>query len=292
MMAKNPLVAAHNSAVRMNATIGDFMARTGSSTHPRGFVTTAYRNARRALQSALQENDSRPAARDVFAGLKATVRSAALAQLLEAQQAGMNESVKQLALYGVDGGVPYQTQHSYDVANGAADAIIAKIDEQEKLCDLMLLTGATHEKIIGDENRVGVLRASDVAVTVGTWAAVCLWDAFSAWTNSRASVVRGYAYQKQVVAALDARTTDCCLKAHGQIQPMDQAFHLTGTPRFADYVDWTPFHWNCRTSIALYLPGYDGGITEAMRESARIIMAERAAGGSGDRDPANAYSST
>jgi hypothetical protein len=70
---------------------------------------------------------------------------------------------------------------------------------------------------------------------------------------------------------------------------MDRAFHLIGTPRFADHVDWTPFHWRCRTSVALYLPGYDTGITEAMRESARGIMAERAAGGSGDRDPANAF---
>jgi hypothetical protein len=51
-------------------------------------------------------------------------------------------------------------------------------------------------------------------------------------------------YKKQAIAAIDQNTTDCCLRVHGQIQPLDKPFILEGTPRYADKVDAPPFHWN------------------------------------------------
>jgi hypothetical protein len=54
---------------------------------------------------------------------------------------------------------------------------------------------------------------------------------------------RANEWDHQVVAGIDERTTDCCLQAHGQIQPLDKPFHLTGEPRWADYLDNPPFHW-------------------------------------------------
>jgi hypothetical protein len=50
-------------------------------------------------------------------------------------------------------------------------------------------------------------------------------------------------YQKQAIATLDERTTDCCLRVHGQTQPIDEPFKLTGTPRYADEIQDPPFHW-------------------------------------------------
>lgn len=50
-------------------------------------------------------------------------------------------------------------------------------------------------------------------------------------------------YQKQAIATIDERTTDCCLKVHGQIQNIDDPFILTGTPRFADEMQDPAFHW-------------------------------------------------
>lgn len=85
--------------------------------------------------------------------------------------------------------------------------------------------------------------------------------------------------QKQVVAAIDERTTDCCLQAHGQIVDEDQKFTLTGTPRFARYMSWTPFHWNCRSAVVLYNPIYDeieGVTTKDMRGAARAEINARA----------------
>jgi hypothetical protein len=64
----------------------------------------------------------------------------------------------------------------------------------------------------------------------------------------------GVQYSKQAIAAIDERTTDCCLRVHGQIQPLDKPFELTGTPRFGSHMMNPPFHWYCRTATALYRP--------------------------------------
>ncbi len=82
--------------------------------------------------------------------------------------------------------------------------------------------------------------------------------------------------KKQVIAVIGKNTTDCCLQAHGQIQPNDQPFVLTGTPRFADQLMFCPFHWACRSSIALYHPIFErGGLTTTnMRKSAEAQLAK------------------
>ena len=76
--------------------------------------------------------------------------------------------------------------------------------------------------------------------------------------------------QKQAVAVMSPETTDCCLRVHGQIRDVDQPFDLDGTPKFADSMMHTPFHWNCRTSITMYHPTFErGGLTTSnMRSSA------------------------
>ena len=61
----------------------------------------------------------------------------------------------------------------------------------------------------------------------------------------------GRAWGKQAIAAIDAVTTDCCLGVHGQIVLEKKQFHTTGSPAWADYQDWSPFHWNCRTSVGM-----------------------------------------
>jgi len=76
-------------------------------------------------------------------------------------------------------------------------------------------------------------------------------------------------YSHQAIAAIDQNTTDCCLQVHGQIQPLNKPFILHGTPRFADKLDSSPFHWNCRTAISLYTQRMeDIGITTAEMKAA------------------------
>lgn len=63
--------------------------------------------------------------------------------------------------------------------------------------------------------------------------------------------------QKQVIAVIGITTTQCCLWAHGQIKPVNEPFELVAEPRFADRLMTSPFHWNCRTSIAMYHPHFE-----------------------------------
>jgi len=87
---------------------------------------------------------------------------------------------------------------------------------------------------------------------------------------------RGAKLQKQAIAAVGKNTTDCCLRVHGQIQPVDRPFELTGTPRFADKMMTPAFHWNCRTSIAMYHPAFEDAMpTSKLREDARKELKQR-----------------
>lgn len=103
---------------------------------------------------------------------------------------------------------------------------------------------------------------------------VGLLGAYLAFFNQSQPAVE---FKKQAIATIDDRTTDCCLRAHGQIQDIDDPFELTGTPRYADEVQDPPFHWYCRTSEALYNEAFErfGVTTEKMRDMARLEMDAR-----------------
>lgn len=58
-------------------------------------------------------------------------------------------------------------------------------------------------------------------------------------------------WYKQVIAALDHRTTETCKLAHHQIVRLDDKFHLTGQPRYSDYMEHPPFHNWCRSVVRL-----------------------------------------
>jgi hypothetical protein len=285
-MAKmNPLKLAQSSALAMNDDIGELFAAVGSQAHSRGYVSTAYRNARRAMKSALVEAYPQQAAREVFAGLRSNIRGGTLETFGIAQELGLDEAARQLNFYDI-ASTPLVTQAEREASNAALDAIIAKVDAQEAQVNALLMLNADPVQILGDEDRAGVLREADIATASTVWLASLLWDAFNRWVSGNSN---GVQFGKQAVAALDGRTTDCCLRVHGQIQPLAGLFHLTGSPRFADHLDWSPFHYRCRTSIALYMPGFDDGLTADMRAGADYFLQERAKGKSPDRDPANAF---
>lgn len=75
---------------------------------------------------------------------------------------------------------------------------------------------------------------------------------------------------RQVVAVVDERTTDCCLRAHGQWQAMGDDFVLTGQPRYADKMPHPPFHRWCRSATALVQRQYAADdLTQKMKDAAR-----------------------
>lgn len=103
----------------------------------------------------------------------------------------------------------------------------------------------------------------------------------------------GQEWDKQAIAAIDERTTNCCLRVHGQVVNFNAKFKLTGTPRFRDEMQWSPFHYFCRTSVTTYIPEFEGigeATTDEMRSAARDELAAREDGSREVIHPAHATS--
>lgn len=112
-------------------------------------------------------------------------------------------------------------------------------------------------------------------------AQLAIWGAGNALVRGwfrQGEQITGRSWERQAIAAIDERTTDCCLQVHGQIRALDKPFKLTGTPRFADEMMGPPFHWFCRTATVLYVKELEivGKSTKEMRAAANSELKARA----------------
>jgi len=285
-MPANPLLRSIQSAVKMNESLTAMFDQAGNIQTGRGYVVRAYRNANRALPAALQENDSRRAVRDVIIELRTNLRAELRSSFDASYHTGLEESARQLRFYGRETDPAKNPINLSRQVETAVDAVLAQVDAQESTLTAMLASEIDQTLITGDEERQGILKPADILTGAAYWIAALVWDAFSWWSQNNAG---GNNFQKQSIAALDGRTTDCCLRVHGQIAALNARFELTGTPRFADHLDWTPFHWRCRTSIVLYLAEFDNGLTDRMRSGADHVLSQRKSGRNPDQHPADAF---
>lgn len=123
-----------------------------------------------------------------------------------------------------------------------------------------------------------------------------IWSAGTATTGmyyQAGQSISGQRWKHQAIAAIDERTTDCCLRVHGQIKDLNDPFELRGTPRFADRIQHPPFHFYCRTAEGLYVEEFEafGITTETMRSAAQAeIEARESTGTRVEIHPASATS--
>lgn len=257
-------------------------ARLGDAEHPNGQILRAYRVARRSLRATggLQAF----AVAETLRELRGAVRQIAVETLTAAAAAGAISARRQLDVYGE----PVRPT-VYDV-QPSAQAWLAVIDGQAAMVQAAVATGADSELIVGNDQQAGVLNPAPVNREGARWLAVACLGGW--WSRVRPSLGSGRAdYLKQVVAGIDERTTDCCLQAHGQAQQMDADFALSGTPRYADRLPWTPFHWYCRSSVALVRrQDADDSLTRQMIEAAQAELRARADGSRQEIHPAHARS--
>jgi hypothetical protein len=277
----NPLEQSIRSGVRANARIGDLFAKLGAGEHPRGVVPTIYRSGMEGLTKALAAPNRQEAARAALVTMRRELDSELRSLLLTADELGKDEAARQLSFFKIEAA---KTINLSTQSQGALQAILTRFDAQTAAVSALLATGASEDLILGGESRTGVLRPGDVLSTSAFWLARSVWTAWAEMVQKNSN-----GFSKQAVAALDNRTTDCCLRVHGQVQPLNGQFNLTGDPRYADNLDWAPFHWWCRTSIVLYKEEFDDGLTERMRTGARTILNERADGKRVDRYPVSAF---
>lgn len=284
-MAQNEHERAVKEALRTTETLRALFGRLGTAEHPRGRVLAAYRQARRALKGS---DGNLALVREVLAELRSSLQLIAQATLWEAAQAGSQQAQKQIALYGLAAGLDGYTPA------GELSAWMAMIDAQLAAVQGIAVGGGGLSAIIGDEHRVGALSPAPVIRDGARWLAVATMAGLAVATS--AAIDRSGArdeFGKQAVAAIDHRTTDTCLRVHGQVVPVNGQFTLTGTPRYADKMEHSPFHPYCRTAEAIVrMRDANDALTRAMRQAA--INEQRAQAETGEKRyirPASATSS-
>lgn len=242
------------AALRTNRELGKLFARLGTAEHPRGKVLVAYRNARRALRDVLRQRapaiapgawlGARFEAQEVMSGLKDSVRTVADTTLTAAVELGWQQAEVEARVWELEPLMPYIDTMAM------TNAWVGIVEQQERLILATLATGADPALILGSDTTVGLLRPDTVTREGAHWLAVAAGLALIGALQP-AMQGTGRAWGKQAIAAIDAVTTECCLRVHGQVVPENKPLHTTGSPAFAEWQNWSPFHWNCRTSVGM-----------------------------------------
>lgn len=267
MPSRDPHRDAIVEALKVGSELDRIFARIGTSTHSRGRILVVYRNALRALEKELAADEPNMlAVGEILGGLRREVESFAREVMSASADLGLQSIKNQIDIYGIDPGVDPEMLGWQLLAmqEEAVAAVTSQVERQSTSALAMLMSGADRAMILGDTDRQGIIRPSPVTQDMAYWAAAGFAGAYALFTKANGKIP----FKKQAVAACDDHTTETCLRVHGQIQPLDEPFKLIGTPRYADELDWSPFHWWCRTSCALYMDEYDIGMTEMMRAQA------------------------
>ena len=265
----NPRIASIRAAQHTTRELKQLFAKLGTEEHPRGQIRAAYNNARRALRDVTGRVTGPMAqfeAQEVLGGLRRDVADAARTTLNAAAELGRVQAEAEAAAWGIPMG---NANQDMDLA---LSGWLGPLDAQIAYALMVLGMGGDIALVLGDDTRQGALRHSELTslgagilagMAAAMMAALQLEQTREPWS-------------KQAIAGIDERTTDCCLRVHGQIVPMSGRFTLTGTPRYADHMEWSPFHDWCRTSIAMIptaMPEDD--LTAQMRDAARAEIDAR-----------------
>lgn len=258
--------AAVQAAVRAANQLRALFDKLGDSEHPRGVVLRQYRNGRRALAEARREGKA--AMLDSLLAFRQGLGGALRPLLDQAWDLGLQQAQAQLRVYKQDGADV--SAYSPDV-QWALEACLARADAQVATARALILTDADPEMVDAQ------LQPGPVVSGVADWLAVLMLAALEqSIGGEEREPARGAGFLRQAVAAIDERTTDCCLRVHGQVVRLNEDFHLTGEPRYADYKRDPPFHRWCRTSVALVRSeDAEDDLTQQMRDAARRELAAR-----------------
>jgi len=269
----------HERAIKLGLDVNEQMRQVigryiGTTDKPRGRLLAAYRNARRAIAG----NTSSPNdVREILAGLRqatdAIIREALTTSAGNGWEAGrLNANIYALPP------VPEFPPANNGLSAAGLAAVLAALDAQITTIQGMVNTGLADEALIlGGPDRVGMLSPAQVQREGAHWVAlVTIGLLITALGQSTSRDRGGPVYLKQAVAAIDERTTDCCLRVNGQTKPQDKPFVLTGTPRYADEMAGPPFHNWCRTAtVIVRASDANDDVTREMRDAGQAEIKAR-----------------
>lgn len=263
----NEHARAVKSASRTTDGLYALFAKLGTAQHPRGAVLSAYRQARRALRG---NADQSAVIEEVLFGLRVAIADATRNIYRDAMELGNEQALQELAIYGL----PTSTASLELEIENALQATISALDTQ--INNARLLIG-DEAMLLGDATRVGLLSPAPIIRDAARSTTRLTTEAHKQATEQ--SISQGGAqdvFLRQAIAALDEHTTETCLRVHAQTTSIDGDFTLVGTPRFADKLHSSPFHWYCRTAITLvHRLQEDDELTREMRDAARAELTAR-----------------
>jgi hypothetical protein len=256
-------------ALRGGDDLRKFFDRMGHVDAPQGQILSAYRVARRAMKNDL---GNQRAVRETLQELRGSVERTTERLLAAALDSGVRQAERALDAWQIR-----PVSGDFGAVDEAQRAWLAVLDAQIAGVISLSASSAPEALILGDDERAGLLTPGPVLREGARQLGLVM---LGGWTEeidaSLSHARRQDTFVKQAVAAMDRRTTDCCLRVHGQVQPIGRPFKLIGEPRYADELDWPPFHWWCRTAMALVLERVaNDDLTRSMREAAREILRVR-----------------
>lgn len=300
---------AHERAIQNALDTGDdinaLFDKLGSADHPRGVIMSLYRSFLREVEPHL---DNPPVVREMLRTFKTRLTVAFTQVFEQAAVVGANRAERDIARNDiVENSALLPDPILSQLTQPARDAISAAIDAQLNAVYAQLAMGRDPVSIVGDNGRVGLLSPSSllkigkriVAEMVSSARDQRLREAFSGGFGGIGGLIlpnaniaaKSEVYKRQAIAAIDERTTDCCLRVNGQVVGVDELFRLTGTPRYADKMADPPFHDYCRTSVALvHEDDIDDKMTSDMKKAAIAEIKAREDGSRATINPADSKS--
>jgi len=302
-------MSVHERAIQNALDTGDdikaLFDKLGSADHPRGVIMALHRSFMREIAPHL---DNPPVMREMLRTYKTRLTVAFVQVFEQAAVTGANRAERDIARNDiVENGALLPDPILSQLTQPARDAIAAAIDAQINAVYAQLAMGRDPVAVIGDAGRVGLLSPSSllkigkriVAEMVSSARDQRLQSAFGSGFGGFGglilpdanAVARVEVYKRQAIAAIDERTTDCCLRVNGQVVGVDELFKLTGTPRYAGKMADPPFHDYCRTSVALvHQDDIDDRMTSDMRKAAIAEIKAREDGSRVEINPADSKS--
>jgi len=224
------------SALKTVEQLGKLADRLRAGTSP---VHRAYRVVIRSLRRNLNDTN---AIIDALETLEDSVRVASGTFYKRASAIGLAQAKRDLRIYDLGDPGPLKD-------DGVATAVTSALGLVSAQGDRVLAVARLNrgdELILGDDSRQGILAPTPVLTEMAFWL-----TGLSVLSYLLSTKKPGLDVVRQAVAQIDQHTTKTCLNVHGQIVEVDEPFHLTGTPRFADDMMNSPFHRGCRTVPAI-----------------------------------------
>ena len=220
-------------------------------------INRAYRVVVRSLRRNLNDTG---AIIDALQTLEDSVRVSSKGFYERAVDIGLAQAKRDLAIYDLGDPEPIQEDGVQAAVTSALGLVSAQGDKVLSVARLDM----GDELILGDDNRQGILAPTPILTEMAFWITGLSVLSYIASTKKP-----GLDLVRQAVAQIDGDTTDTCLNVHGQLVELDEDFHLTGTPRFADDMHEPPFHHSCRTAVAIIRRDLvDPEVTSDMRDDA------------------------